>query len=438
MPQKKISIRKRAFLISLIISIVVFIFMFIAAYKIVYHETEEILDQRLKSMAEWLADHNPVLTSSEFLPNVTYDEEDVFVDIHPYTALSYDHLSEIVHLKKDQAGYYRYKKYDKKFIAYIIPLRDRQVQVAQPIAVREVLAFELAGTMLIPYLMILPIVFLLLYIGIYRALKPLQHLQQEFSQRQYHDLTPLSTDEYPIELNAIIDEVNALFVRIEQAQKEQNDFVSHAAHELRSPLTALNLQISVLQKEHPNSKTIPQLIRGIKRLQHMVQQMLDLARQGETQLQHAEIVSLQQLLKEVVQELYPLADQKHIDIALMAPDQILNLLLDRHSLYLVFRNLIDNAIKYSPETGAIEISVHYNKKNLEIWIEDSGQGIHESEYDKIMQKFYRIYNIDVGSGLGLAIVQKSLLRLNADIKFSRSQKLQGLLVIVKLPANVMV
>ncbi|OUY09061.1 hypothetical protein CAP51_05525 [Acinetobacter populi] len=438
MPQKKISIRKRAFLMSFIISIVVFIFMFIAAYKIVYHETEEILDQRLKSMAEWLADHNPVLTSSEFLPNATYNEEDVFVDIHLYTALSHDPLSEIVHLKQDRAGYYCYKKQNKKFIAYIVPLQDRQVQVSQPLAVREVLAFELAGTMLIPYLVILPIIFLLLYMGIYRALKPLQHLQQEFSQRQYHDLTPLSIDEYPIELNSIIDEVNALFTRIEKAQQEQNDFVSHAAHELRSPLTALNLQVSVLQKEHQDSRTIVQLKHGIRRLQHMVQQMLDLARQGETQLLNAEVFSIQQLLTEVVQELYPLADQKHIDIALVASDQAINLLADRHSFYLVFRNLIDNAIKYSPNAGTVEISVYWTNQNLEIWVEDSGGGIDESEYDQIIQKFYRIHNVDIGSGLGLAIVQKSLLRLNADIKFSRSQKLQGLLVIVKLPANVMV
>ncbi|TXJ10343.1 MAG: two-component sensor histidine kinase [Acinetobacter sp.] len=430
--QQSYSIKKRALLLGSLISLSIFILMFFAAYQIAYHETEEILDQKLKNMAEWMADYAPALTSSQFDPTQQYQEEDVFVDVYlkqqiPQQQAKHPILSTV----QTAASYYQYQNAGVEFIAYILPLQDRQIQVAQPLEVRRLVAFELAGTMLIPYLLLLPVVFLWLYWGIGRALRPMQNLQEEFSQRQYHDLTRLQQQDYPQELGAIVTEVNALFSRIEQAQQEQNEFITHAAHELRSPLTALNLQIKILEKEYQDSSTIASLVQGVKRLQHMVQQLLDLARQGETKTQASERVSIQQLLKDVVQDLYPLVNEKNIDLALIAPEQPMILELDKHSVLLVLRNLLDNAIKYTPACGTVEVTVQQNQQNTEVWIEDSGAGIDESEYDNIMQKFYRIHNTGVGSGLGLAIVAKSLQRMRAELHFCRSQRLNGLAVCVR-------
>lgn len=416
-----------------LISLCVFILMFIAAYQIAYHETEEILDQKLKSMAELLAEHNHELMVSEFNPHKKYSEENVFVDIRLKKDIAtrqqdFPILSKV----QDKSGYYYYQNANIQFIAYVIPLEDRQIQVAQPLSVRKVLSFELAGTMLIPYLLLLPIVFFLLYWGVGRGLQPIHRLKIEFAQRQYYDLSHLHLEDYPDELNEIVEEANYLFKRIEQAQHEQNEFIVYAAHELRSPLTALNLQAKMLERLYPESNTIPKLTQGIRRLQHLIQQLLDLARQGETEHVQAEKFSVQQLLKQVGQDLYPLVNEKNIEMALHAPEQDIMVYLDKHSLYLVCRNLLDNAIKYTPENGTIEISILQQEQFLKISIEDSGIGIGEDEYEKIMQKFYRVHNIGIGSGLGLAIVQKSLLRLNGEILFSQSQSLKGLKVYVLL------
>ncbi|MFC3903743.1 two-component system, OmpR family, sensor kinase [Acinetobacter marinus] len=433
------SIRKRALLISILISLLVFIAMFFAAYRISYHETEEILDQRLQSMAEWIAENAPNPQQSHFDTSKTYHEEDVFIDITLNTKLNSPQNS-ILFKQQQQAGLYRQPQDQHQFIAYIIPLADRQIQVAQPLYVRRELAIELAGSMLIPYLIALPLLFILLYWGIDRAFAPIRQLQGEFSRRQYHDLSALSKEDYPQELSAIIAETNALFSRIEVAQHAQNEFIAHAAHELRSPLTAVNLQIKMLQKEVPDSKTAQQLMSSILRLQHLVQQLLDLAKQGETTQLDAEQVTLQALLLDVVQDLYPLIHKKKIDLSLEAPDEKIELLINRHALHLTLRNLLDNAVKYTPELGKVQISINppsvvSARSMIELIIEDSGIGIAEHEYANIMQKFYRINNVGIGSGLGLSIVEKSLEKLNAKIQFEKSTTLNGLKVTLWIPLH---
>ena len=344
----------------------------------------------------------------------------------------------ILFKQQQHAGLYRQPQDQHQFIAYIIPLVDRQIQVAQPLYVRRELAIELAGSILIPYLIALPLLFILLYWGINRAFAPIRQLQGEFSRRQYHDLSALSKDDYPQELSAIIDETNALFSRIEVAQQAQNEFIAHAAHELRSPLTAVNLQIKVLQKEVPNSKTAQHLMSSILRLQHLVQQLLDLAKQGETTQLDAENILLQDLLLDEVQDLYPLIEKKKIDLSMDAPDEKIELMINRHALHLTLRNLLDNAVKYTPELGKVQISINPSsvvsaRSMIELIIEDSGIGIAEHEYENIMQKFYRINNVGIGSGLGLSIVEKSLEKLDAKIQFEKSSSLNGLKVTLWIP-----
>lgn len=158
------SIRRRALLISILVSLLVFIAMFMAAYRISYHETEEILDQRLQSMAEWIAENAPNPQQSHFDTSKTYHEEDIFIDITPNAILN-SPQNVILFKQQQHAGLYRQPQDQHQFIAYVIPLVDRQIQVAQPLYVRRELAIELAGSMLIPYLIALPLLFILLYWG---------------------------------------------------------------------------------------------------------------------------------------------------------------------------------------------------------------------------------------------------------------------------------
>ena len=177
---------------------------------------------------------------------------------------------------------------------------------------------------------------------------------------------------------------------------------------------------------------------SILRLQHLVQQLLDLAKQGETTQLDAENILLQDLLLDEVQDLYPLIEKKKIDLSLDAPDEKIELLINRHALHLTLRNLLDNAVKYTPELGKVQISINPSsfvsaRSMIELIIEDSGIGIAEHEYENILQKFYRINNVGIGSGLGLSIVEKSLEKLDAKIQFEKSSSLNGLKVTLWIP-----
>lgn len=434
----RFSLRARVLLLSSLVSVVAFVLMFIAAYQIAYHETEEILDQKQKFIAHWLAQdrYSQLEMSSNFRLDQEYKEENIFIDRH-HQAILKDLQAQLPILASPQnpAGFYRYTHANIDFIAYVLPQADgTQIQVAQPLSVRRHLALELAATMLAPYLVCLPMMLYLLYLAIVYALRPIQQLGQEIAMREYHNLAEIDAQYYPKELQPIIQENNALFVRIEQAQQVQQAFISHAAHELRSPLTALNLQSTLLVKEYPDSPAVAYLGAGIRRLQHLVKQLLDLARSDSPVLAQAaqQSVVLQQLLREVVEELYPLVEDKQIELTLEASEQDILLRLNRHALYLVIKNIIDNAIKYTPQQGSINLTAVAQQQTLRLECADSGIGIPETEYSKVTERFYRIHNVGIGSGLGLAIVQKALGTLDGQLYFDKSD-LGGLLVGITLP-----
>ncbi len=411
--------------------------MIFTAYKIALHEVDEILDTQMQYMAERSTTQPLTTITSKIELHRTYHEEDLLVDIWAYKDQS--HLWHQTHLlipPVKQAGFYTQETPQGKWRVYVIPLKDYQIQVSQQEQVRKNFAWELAGSMFVPYVLLLPFAIIILAFIISLSLKPLEDFKAELRSRDSDGLAPIDSQDYPQELIPTIEEMNHLFGRIQQAQAEQKQFIADAAHELRTPVTALNLQTKILMSQFPEHEALINLSKGLARIQHLVTQLLALAKQdvGLNLIEPNTEFRLNDVALNCVEQLVNLAMQKEIDLGFERNDVIeMNSL--ESTIHSIIFNLIDNAIKYTPNQGIINISVYSDQDNFAcVQIEDSGVGIDPENYDKVLKRFYRVHHhLEVGSGLGLSIVDKAIQRLGGTLQLSRSIDLGGLSVLVRLP-----
>lgn len=430
------SLRRRLILYVSLFSVFMGCVLIFTAYKISLHETTEILDEQMVYLAERVAKNARPL-ESDFNHQKRYHEEDLFIDVWAYSERKdLSHADHYLVEPKTKAGFYTQDTEHGTWIAYVLPTDKYQIQISQQFQVREKLAFELAGTMFLPYFLIMPFALLALVFIIRRSLKPLDEFKSELSLRDPNSLSSIQNSHYPEELVPTINEMNHLFERISLAQQEQRQFVADAAHELRTPITALNLQTKILMSQFPDDPNLLNLSKGLARMQHLVTQLLALAKQ-DASLKYERLITTFQLNDvafNCVEQLLNLAVQKDIDLGFLRNDPVQMVSIEQ-SVHSIIFNLIDNAIKYTPDMGVINISVFEDGLGSAfIQIEDSGAGIEPELYDKVLKRFYRVHHhLEVGSGLGLSIVEKAVQHLGGHIQFSRSEELGGLQVLVKLP-----
>ena len=444
MPKKAYSLKKKLIFYTSLFSIVMGCLLVISAYRIALEETNEILDAQMKNLAERVAKFHPEPTQSEFNQDQHYHEEDLFVDVW-----SYQHQADLSHQFKQlvspvkSAGFYEHETAQGAWQTYVLPLKDLQVQVSQQKSVRRHLALELAANMFWPYLLIMPFAIWGLSTIIRKNFEPFEHFKTELMHRDPNELTAISAEDYPTEIIPSVEEINQLFARISEAQQEQRQFIADAAHELRTPITALNLQTQILLRECPNQASLLKLNKGLARIQHLVTQLLSLAKQDVSVLSHEQKSDL--LVSDValncIEQLIHFAMEKQIDLGMERAEEI-RLFTQESAVHSIIFNLIGNAVKYTPEQGTINVSIfkknhiehHQNKQLAIIQIEDSGPGIAPELYDQILKRFYRIHqHMEMGSGLGLSIVDKATQRLDGTLNFSQSESLGGLKVTVALP-----
>ena len=434
---KQYSLKKRLIWGTLVFSLLLGCLLIFTAYKIALHEVDEILDTQMQYMAERSTTQPLTTITSKIELHRTYHEEDLLVDIWAYKDQS--HLWHQTHLlipPVKQAGFYTQETPQGKWRVYVIPLKDYQIQVSQQEQVRKNFAWELAGSMFVPYVLLLPFAIIILAFIISLSLKPLEDFKAELRSRDSDGLAPIDSQDYPQELIPTIEEMNHLFGRIQQAQAEQKQFIADAAHELRTPVTALNLQTKILMSQFPEHEALINLSKGLARIQHLVTQLLALAKQdvGLNLIEPNTEFRLNDVALNCVEQLVNLAMQKEIDLGFERNDVIeMNSL--ESTIHSIIFNLIDNAIKYTPNQGIINISVYSDQDNFAcVQIEDSGVGIDPENYDKVLKRFYRVHHhLEVGSGLGLSIVDKAIQRLGGTLQLSRSIDLGGLSVLVRLP-----
>jgi len=317
--------------------------------------------------------------------------------------------------------------------------QNNVVQVAQPMSVRQNLAAGMALRALGPLLALLPVLGILIWITIGRGLRPLDRIAAALGRRTPDSLEPLPEAGLPREIQPLVQALNELLGRLERALESQKAFVADAAHELRTPLTAVQLQIQLAERASTDierEEAFSRLKRGQARAAHLVQQLLTLARQepGITPPPHAP-VDLAELARVVLSEYAPVAANRNISLAIgeTAPASVSG---DFEALRVMLGNLVDNAIRYTPEGGAVGIALRLRERKAVLEVSDTGPGIPPEDRARVFDRFYRREATHVaGSGLGLAIVKNIADRHRASILLEDCAPGPGLRVSVIFPQD---
>ena len=314
------------------------------------------------------------------------------------------------------------------------------IQVAQPMSIREEQAADLALKTLRPFALLLPALGILIWVAVGSALQPLQRLTTLVNARHVNALNPLPDERLPEEVRPLVDALNDLLVRLGGALDRERAFMADAAHELRTPLTALHLQIGTVaraESEAERQEAMEQLSAGMQRAIRLVEQMLSLARQEPRAEPSRVHVSLADLARDVVAELVPLADAKQIDLGISSsqPEIVLG---DPDALRTLTRNLVDNAVRYTPAGGRVDVSVEStgSPARAVLKVVDNGPGIPPEERVRVLDRFYRRPGTSPpGSGLGMAIVKAIADAHSAALELASGPGDRGLAVGVTFPAG---
>jgi len=273
-----------------------------------------------------------------------------------------------------------------------------------------------------------------------RALAPVQQLRRQLAARRADELAPLPVAGLPAEVAPLVAEMNGLLARLEAAWQQLSDFTADAAHELRSPLAALRLQVQGLQRadtDEARQTATERLLAGVDRATRLVEQLLALARHdGNGAASATAPVDLAALARRALHDATSEAQARQIE--LRGPDAAAPVMIQGQAdaLAVLLRNLIDNALKHTPAGGVVQVSVRHGEgAGAELAVEDSGPGIAPEDRQRVLDRFYRVPGTPGhGSGLGLAIVQAVARRHGARMEVGESAGLGGARVEVSWPA----
>lgn len=307
------------------------------------------------------------------------------------------------------------------------------VQTGERYDIRNELIREIISSTLSVLLIVLPLFALLIWLSVGRSLKPLHQVATEIASRCPDQLQPLDTQKIPMEIIDIIDSLNTLFTRLKRAFENERRFTADAAHELRTPLAGLKTQAQVAQRAtdpQQRQQALQQIIIGVDRATHLVSQLLILARMDATQTMSKQTIDLPALVSQILAELAPQALDKAIDLGLEETTQLALTMGNQDALYLLIRNLVDNAIRYTPAGGQVTVSLEQVKPTLlTLRVSDTGPGIPVEQRQRLFERFYRGDNHNIpGSGLGLSIAQRVAELHNMEISMNNVSPGTGLCV----------
>ena len=316
--------------------------------------------------------------------------------------------------------------------------RSQVIQVAQDMTARKEMARMLALRIVGPIAVMAPLLMFLVWWVVSGSMAPVSRVRRQVAERQADDLTEVSELGLPDEIRPLVHELNLLFGRVRQAFEAQKSFVADAAHELRSPLAALKLQAIGLQRAPDGAArelALSRLTAGIDRATRLVEQLLVLARQQASRATGGkpQSVVLADIVRQTIADVAASAQLRQIDLGLALADEG-KISADADALGILVRNLIDNAVKYTPAGGTVDVEVRQDSDALVLSVEDSGPGIAEADRERVLDRFYRLRGSDAtGSGLGLAIVSSICELHGARLTLDHSARLGGLKVLVRFP-----
>jgi len=306
---------------------------------------------------------------------------------------------------------------------------------AERIDVRNDLTGKISNDLFYMFIILIPALFLIMFFSIYQGLKPLHQLAAQINRRSADNLELIKSDNNYTELATIKNALNKLLKRLHETLAREKRITSDAAHELRTPLAAIRLHTELAKtakNQKQQNESLDQVIHSVDRTTHLVEQLLTLARlEPELLQQDFSAIDLSTLLIEETALLSPLAINKNIEIRLNETSDV-TINGNEASLRLLIRNLLTNAISYTPENGEINISLSQDTQRTVLIFEDNGPGISEHDRERVMERFYRAENHQVtGCGIGLSIVDRVVKMHHGTMQLQQADSGRGLKVIIK-------
>jgi two-component system, OmpR family, sensor kinase len=293
------------------------------------------------------------------------------------------------------------------------------VALAQRTAVRDEVAQDSALRTVTPLLVLVPLLLLLVAVLVRQMLVPLTRLAADLDARSEQDLRPVVAPGLPSEVGPLVAALNRTLHRVAGAVALQQRFVADAAHELRTPLTALSLHAEQLEAAALPSAAharVLQLRAGMARSRALIDQMLALAQVQAPQVRPLQTVALRPLLRELLETLAPLAQHKGVDLGVVGEEDA-SVQADPLLLFSLVKNLVDNAVRYTPNGGQVDLAISHGARGVCLSVTDTGPGIAADLRERVFEPFYRVLGSDqAGSGLGLAIVRSTAEQLGARIE----------------------
>jgi two-component system OmpR family sensor kinase len=377
------------------------------SYRLASDEATAFLDSQLRQIA--LNAGEGVTDTAD--PPIQHDPEDDFiVEIWNGAGERLHASRSAVNIpRRSQAGFADVHTAGEEWRVYASSDGARTVQVAQRAAVRREIAQHTAISAATPIVVVIPLAWLLIGWALGRFLGRLTTVASTIAERSLDSKDPIPLEGVPKEVSPLVVAMNSLIERLHHALDQQRRFVSDAAHELRTPLTALRLQIENLQHEAGQGVTeacLTDLERGTRRASALVEQLLrmaryDASREGDA----AELVDLPELLKSCLADHLPIAESRGVDLGITAMERAY-VLGARSELKNLFANLIDNAVRYTPSGGAVDVNIRPCGDRAVVEIADTGCGISKDLLSRVFDRFFRAAPPGIeGNGLGLSIVK---------------------------------
>ncbi len=427
------SIRARLLLALLGMLALVAVVMGTVTYRSVLAETQTLFDYQLRQMALSLRDQGEI--PSDQVGALADEQLDFVVQIWTidgrsiYATRNHSALPSRALLGLADVGVY-----GETWRTFSVATPGRVIQVAQPLRIRQRLAADAALRSVMPLLFLAPVMALMAWWLSALTLAPLRRVVAEVRARDGELLQPLPDAGLPHDVAPLVSALNGLLQRLGQTLDTQRTFLSDAAHELRSPLTALKLQIESLKRapdEAARGDAVAMLSDGIDRAARIVEQLLTLARSEPGAPPPPMLpLDLSEVVRQAVADTVPYALSRGSEFALFA-DEPVPVRGDKASLSLLVRNLADNALRYSPKGSRTELRVLSQSGAAVLQIDDAGPGIPPAERERVFDRFYRrAAGGEEGTGLGLAIVRSVAMAHGATIALAESP-LGGLRVTVQ-------
>lgn len=410
------------------------------AYLVILGELNEAFDKSLEQVAIAIADHDPVADPpvARRAPRDAGRADDTQIVITLWTSdhrrtFSSDPAVELPFVGRSGLSRQRVAGVDWDVQTLVRP--DVVVQAAQQAAVQEQEAAESAARLLLPFGAVIAVLGLLMIHALRRGLRPLDATAVSVAARSASSLAPIAEQGMPREVLPLVRAINDLLHRLGSAFAAQRVFVADAAHELRTPVTALRLQLQLLESapdEDARRAATAELRAGVERAQHLIEQLLHLSRmEPGADVQRIETLALDELVRDTVARLSVKAEHLGIDLGARAGATLL-VRGDRNELTVLLGNLVDNALRYTPRGGVVDVVAEHLDGVPTLRVIDNGPGIVVADREHVFDRFRRAENAplsphgETGSGLGLSIVRAIAERHSAHVSLHTAPAGRGL------------